>query len=145
MKSYHLLLGLLPLLPACKKHVPEPDSVSVRMQFHNALHSEVRLELPSPGQYRAIAPGTFLETEGGDWFVYREQYQDASVFRLLFADGTAKVDTKCTFFQSQPVYYATCLDDSVSVYRRACYTVEVTGNDTLYRYTISAADSLEAH
>jgi len=80
-------------------------------------------------------------------FFYKQDlpWNEVTLISMRFASEMVKTDWFCESFIYSPSLFAICGQDSISIYRKENYTSHIEGNDTIYRYYIGIADSLEAN
>lgn len=144
-----LLFYLAPFLflSCSDENMLELDHPLAKTELHNALNSKVEIVFGVDFESRItiINPGV-SQTFGTPFFYYQNlPSDDVHLMSMRFANGKVKTDWDCASFIYSPSLLTICGQDSISIYRKENYTSHIEGNDTIYRYYIGIADSLEAN
>lgn len=144
-----LLFYLAPFLflSCSDENMLELDHPLAKTELHNALNSKVEIVFGVDFESRTTILNPGVSQPFGTPFFYYQNLpsDDVHHMSMRFANGKVKTDWDCASFIYSPSLLTICGQDSISIYRKENYTSHIEGNDTIYRYYIGIADSLEAN
>ena len=146
-KRLHFYLIPLLFLSCSDSGLIGEDYPEAKTELHNTLNSDVEIAFGVDFDYRVIKIKPGMSQPYRRPFFYKQDlpWNEVTLISMRFASEKVKTDWFCESFIYSPALFAICGQDSISVYRKENYTSHIKGNDTIYRYYIGIADSLEAN